>query len=756
MNRSVLHSVSCGFVLVLWLVVATGAAMAATSSGPAKTPASKPTTTPAGPIVLPLAKAPPQPLRHYTLDELEEMFPAFKHEPFDSAGYNHFSLPIHYEDRAGDGDANEAMAMSFLLSSALDWGDGCYCSRHAFFVFKRSSKYMPALMKKYDPKLVGYLVTDWQASHGVGGKLIRCKHGYAGVLTIFDRKGKVVKEVTYDKPRGFFDLLGDMAVDAICFLSTKPNEALVKHLHFKQCKHRQSLIDLGRAAFVEERSDQEWAIYNGILKRDPDFALVRYWRANQSWWQNRDNAAKALDVAKSINSHITLQALQDFRAAYCRDKALAAKYPQWCKQAEELAGPDSIFVIGRRLGKAVKNFKISPELLKKATAVGAKYPNHLYYLRTLAMAYYMGGDLPVDVDMAISILVAALQNDYLTGVGNKDSVVISLAHIVRSLGYYDLCVDLATPVTLRNLKENGMRPVDWDARMLGDALFQMGRFEESWQWYRKSFKARPERTPDAALSLVGGAAAAAYAGRKDIIEQILRDRRDVLEVINAVGLVEGYLDVLEGRPVNTKAIWSISKKMAQRPEQQILALEVQSDLLQHRKGRTLGAEPNWHRYDPRCRSLLILCHEVFRQDPDNAPGSFYEMLQLLHPDDPWAQKSVAQWRRWANKTPLPDPDQLIKDLADYAPESWPKADPARRSEAGKLIRKYRAGTFPCAIRQLIAAKRFDKAMELALRHHHLIVQSRQYMLTIDAAGLVRLVQRASEEASRPGLSPADL
>jgi len=756
MNRSVLRRVSCAFVLVLWMVLAPDAAMAAPSNEPAKAPAPKPTTTPSGPIVLPLAKAPPQPLRHYTLDELEEMFPAFKHEPFDSAGYNHFSLPIHYEDRAGDGDANEAMAMSFLLSSALDWGDGCYCSRHAFFIFKRSAEYMPALMKKYDPKLVGYLVTDWQASHGVGGKLIRCKDGYAGVLTIFDRKGKTVKEVSYDKPREFFDLLGDMAVDAISFLSTKPNEALVKHLHVKQCKHRQSLIDLGKAAFVKERSDQEWAIYNGILKRDPDFALVRYWRANQSWWQNRDHAAKALDVAKSLNSHINLQAFQDFRAAYCSDKALAAKYSQWCKRAEELAGPDSMFVIGRRLGKAVKNFKISPELLKKATAVGERYPNHLYYLNTLAKAYYFGGELPVDLDMAISILVAALQNDYLTGIGNKDTVVISLAHVARSLGYYDLCVDLATPVALGKWKENPRRPVDWDARMLGDALFQMGRFDESWQWYRRSFKARPERTPDAALSLIGGAAAAAHAGRKDIIEQILRDRRDVLQVINAVGLVEGYLDVLEGRPVNTKAIWSISKKMDHRPEQQILMLEVQSNLLQHRKGKTLGVEPNWHRYDPRCRSMLILCHEVFCQDPDNAPRSFYEMLQLLYPDDPWAQKAVARWRGWNNKSPRPDPDQLIKDLANYPPELSPKTIPTLKAQASKLIRNYRAGTFPCAIRQLISAKQFDKAMELALRHRNLMRQVQRWRLMADAAGLVRLVQRAREEARRPGISPDDL
>ena len=91
---------------------------------------------------------------------MTEIFPAFRHAPFVTAGFNPFSLPMHYEDRGGDGDANEALAMSFLLSSALDWGEGNYCSRHAYFVFKRCRRHMPALMKSYEPKLVSHLVTD--------------------------------------------------------------------------------------------------------------------------------------------------------------------------------------------------------------------------------------------------------------------------------------------------------------------------------------------------------------------------------------------------------------------------------------------------------------------------------------------------------------------------------------------------------------------------------------------------------------------
>lgn len=89
-------------------------------------PAGRPETDAAEepPVVLPLAQAPKQPLREHTLAQLKAMFPAFEHEPFATAGFNHLSLPFHYEDRDGGGDANEANAFTMLLSESLDWGPG--------------------------------------------------------------------------------------------------------------------------------------------------------------------------------------------------------------------------------------------------------------------------------------------------------------------------------------------------------------------------------------------------------------------------------------------------------------------------------------------------------------------------------------------------------------------------------------------------------------------------------------------------------
>jgi tetratricopeptide (TPR) repeat protein len=759
MNGNELHRKVCALGLAVWAILSASVATAGPSSDPATTPTSAPATQPAGKVVFPLNRAAPQPLRKYTLDEIAAMFPAFKHEPFDSAGYNQFSLPIHYEDRGGDGDPNEAMAMSFLLSHALDWGEGCYCSRHAYFIFKRCAKYMPALKAKYDPKLIAYLVEDWQATHGVGGKLIRCKEGYAGELTIFDREGKIVKEIRYEKPREFFELLGDMSVDGITFLSgSAPTPELANHLHVKQCENRQSLIDLGKAAFVEERSDEEWAIYDGILKRDPGFSAVRYWRANQKWWEDDDSRAKALEMARSLDSYITLSAMEYLKVTQCPDKELAAKYPQWRKRVAELAGPNSTLVMGWQLSEAIARGRAPHELIEKATALGAKYPNDYPYLLKLAVAWSNGDDLQVDLDMACSILFAAWQNNFLPGSDtNKTYAAGQLAEQAFALGHYDLCVDLLMPLALEGLKTKGPENVAWRSWMLGKALFQMGRFDESWKWFRMAYLGWPNKSEDAAqAALIGGACSAAHAGRRDIVAQILRDRRDVLDFKKASGLVQGYLDVLDGKPINSKALWAVKNPPDRWFQTYLMMLQVESDMIQGiDEEKQSHIETDFARYEAHDRALQILSHEVFRQHPDKAPSCFYEMLQLMRPDDPWVRQAVTEWRGWGNRPALPDPAKHLEDLKDFVPVRWPEADPARQATAGELFRKYRVGTHACAVGQLIKAGKLDQAEELALRYLHLATDTQQYDIRVHASWLVHRVEQA-RQAKRGTVSPDDL
>src|SRR5437879_4537780 len=53
----------------------------------------------------PLAKIPPLPPSNLKPADIGKLFPAFKHEPFETAGYNTLALPFRYNDMTGGGDS---------------------------------------------------------------------------------------------------------------------------------------------------------------------------------------------------------------------------------------------------------------------------------------------------------------------------------------------------------------------------------------------------------------------------------------------------------------------------------------------------------------------------------------------------------------------------------------------------------------------------------------------------------------------------
>ena len=214
----------------------------------------------AQPPVAALATLGPQDMRDFTLAELSRQYPAFQHASFDSAGFNPLELPFRYEDVDNVGDPSEANALSFLMSHALDWAPGNYCARHAYFIFKRWRDKIQPLTQKYDSAVIANLVQSWKATHAVGGVLIRSKEGCSGRLEIYDSSGQQVFSREYKKPREYFDLLGDMAVDAITFFGPPPNELLVQDLHAPRCRNAASIVRLGMAAFLPERGEEEFSL----------------------------------------------------------------------------------------------------------------------------------------------------------------------------------------------------------------------------------------------------------------------------------------------------------------------------------------------------------------------------------------------------------------------------------------------------------------------------------------------------------------
>jgi hypothetical protein len=285
-------------------------------------------------------------------------------------------------------------------------------------------------------------------------------------------------------------------------------------------------------------------------------------------------------------------------------------------------------------------------------------------------------------------------------------------------------------------------------------LFELGRFDESCDWYRAAFKGLPDTSPGKAQSLVGGAVAAAHAGRMDVLAQILRDHRDLLDKAHASGLVQAYLDLLDGKPMTYKDVWSRPDPGEYWLDDRLQTLTIEADLLAGQPAHAAWAEDflriEWHR-----RTWKVLLHQTFQQHPRLASDCFYQAIEWLDGDDPWVRQAVAAYRASGVKGEIVPLDRIQAALKDYPPVRWPLPGPSDTGKAWKVLVSLRAGAVPVAVRDLIKATRFDQAEELALRYVNLCTCSGYYGARTHAHHLVHLVQQA-RKAMKGAVGPNDL
>ena len=205
-GKSVKAFCGCGLGMVAASVVVI---LATTVS--AQTPSSDPTSQDSRPAVqFPLAAQEVLPLG-LCLDSLSDKLSFFQHEPFETAGYCHLTLPFRYRSTVSANGNEPALAFSFLMHRALEWGHGCYSARSPYFVFKRDRKIMEQLVNRYDPRIIATAVKEWDATHAVGGTILQMPSGFGGILEIYDANGRRVLIRNYQSPRDYFDLLAEMA-----------------------------------------------------------------------------------------------------------------------------------------------------------------------------------------------------------------------------------------------------------------------------------------------------------------------------------------------------------------------------------------------------------------------------------------------------------------------------------------------------------------------------------------------------------------
>lgn len=665
---------------------------------------------------------------------LARMFPQFNHDPFATAGFNPLVLPFRYNDPKQIGDPSEAAVFSFLLCDALDWGPGNYGRRHAYFVYQRSHAQMAPLVKKYDPYVIGQLVNEWTATHAVGGLLTRTPAGCTGQLQIYNAKRIEVFHKNYVKPHRYFDLLGDMAVDTLTYMKEPPNKLLANFLHMRLCQHESSILRLGMARALPQRSKQQLQLFQKILKTDPNFAEVRYWLTNVEHYLDGlgDNASGyQRQLGLSLQSRLNVPALRVFWPPSCRDPKLVGQFNAWVDHAARLEGSNSPLVLNIRLNHF--SCRDNSNLIGRALTAAWQYPNNLPFLTDLCNAMKRR-DGPLDAGLVCGIAVTAWSDRYLTPDDRRQPRNVLLWSLPL-LGLNEDAAKLLDPLDTQLYSTQS-----YDACNI---LAQCGRFGDELTCFLSQQNVPHDL--NGLTASMNSAVAATAAGNINALYTLQSAWGNVFDHYGFTKVLNDYQSALAGRPVDTNALRNVLLQHADDPGPSArLILAAETDVIVHHRHILSMLWDNACDF-PNDRLYWTILDGYERQHPTFAGPSFYKSLQWLYPHDSWVQQAVAAWHARHDQPPGSDMQSLAlavqKALASYKPTAAPVFDIAKQPAACTTL--FSVAT-PWVVTEVIHQKldhgKVAAAHDLALRYQNLAAQVDEDGLDAWAARLVRLTQ----------------
>ncbi len=705
---------------------------------PLPTPVNRP--PPRTPTHFILSHETPLPMAQLRPAELTRYFPAFKPSPSTNE-YSHFVLP--FTGGPTEDDKLKAYAFSFLLSNALDWGPGNYCSRHAYFTFKRSGLSIVDAGQTLHPSALKALAKRWSPTHFVGGEIRAGTNGFTGVLKVLDLDGVLLKAVPYDTPRPYFALLGDMSVDALQTLGYRPSPSLVAHLHIPRCKDEALLVELGRAAFADERSDGEFDIYKRILVQEPDFAEVRYWWANQSHWVTGDSEFYRREMVRSMRSYITKTGLEDVELSADDDKDPTFNYDTLIRETERLVGskvPVSWLV--RFRASRDRRQACSINEAKAATDVAAAYPNNFKLLSSL-MAADRYGLWRGDFSMIGGISLAKLQSRNLPSSYAVNEAAYKLGLAARELGYDHIAAEMLYPLTMMALSRGETNDVCNYGYRLAQVLQDMGQYEQSFELGVLVVNASD---PDSlSFNLLNAVMSGLIAGKTNEVDGLIRKTgSDFPAWPKNTKLLKAYLALAKG---DTAPAIALTHEEPATPDDamvrqglQRLLLYAQLDLQQGRMElrQTIRAA---HCLSPHARPLWILVDAYDRLDPRPEDEGFYEALGWLHNYDPWVKEALAARSRRMPRPRVLDLQKTLASLDAYLVSPWPLYSTTKvgSGPAAPFLQPPR-WEYTSAIRKMIEMKEYDRASEFTCQCIGMTVGP--YLLDTHFNHLYHMVQAA--------------
>jgi hypothetical protein len=680
---------------------------------------------PAQPAPLILSSVVPQGLPSDALGEIYQRWGGlFSHTPFDHAGFNAMSLPFHYRDPERLGDPAEAQAFAFLLSNDLDWAPGCYCARHAYFVFKESPVDMKALVDKYTPDVIAQLTQYWGATHALGGTLVRAKDGYTAQVVIYDRTGAVVWRKSYPVAQSYWTLLGTVDANVMAFLGEKPSDALAAYLCMPRCKRMDSLVSLGNAAFLPRLSNEEFAIYEDILSKDRDFAEVRHWWSDQKAWADGDWEEESRQTVLTLRARLSPVDLTGFSLR--GDPSRVAEYARWIEDVGKLCGEDHPLTLDGKVRLLLNQPAKSPELLARAVKAAQRWPNANFLLLDLASAYSTPEITGRDEDMTASLLCASVQNFYVPGLGKGPVSVAELAIPMETLGYYDIAAQLLI---------NDAEPTPQSEADIIWCLTQLGQFDVALyccEHFTGNVEVQFYLLPDMVFL-------AGMTHSRQVLTNILERHGDYLQKTNGQDVVDWFLARMDGKvPGNSELLQPKTQNGPFATDRIVIQFEEDMRLGTSRGLPQLNQE--LQRY-PNMRLGWIMKDRYERQSPSADAADFYQSLQWLYGDDPWVQSAVADWNSRSEGSGVKPSDplatlEMFKELNAQLDKAVVGKEPANLSP------KASPWVAAAGVKHFIDARKFNEARELAAQFRDLAQRTRHYITSAFAIHLLHLADFA--------------
>ena len=697
-----------------------------------------------------LGRSTPLPPAKYDLAQLSNLFPAFMLRPSPEE-YSQLVMP--FKGGPTEDEQLKAYAFSFLLSNALDWGPGSYCSRHAYFTFQRSQSLALEAGNSLRPDAIASYAGKWDATHVFGGEIVAVSNGYTGTLKIYSPDGRLQHQKEFGIPCRYFDLLGNMSAEALRHLGYSPSSNLVNHLKIPRCKNEKLLIELGRAAFASERSGAEFGIYRDILKQEPGFAEVRYWYANQSLWVDGDRDAYDGALAQSLRDYVTRVALEDIELSSAETSPTAFGYNYLIGELERLTGTATPYGWILRF-KADRSRRMASTLsqARDATEVAAQYPNNFKLLSCLVgnEAGNKDGIWNGDFSMIASLALAEMRCQYLPSSLAERTAAYHFAMAAREVGYPEISAEMLFPMYqgVGPGNKNDITAYGW---RLAEVLQDMGQYDDSFQVGLRAAKACND--DNSAFYFLNAFISGFLAGREREVELLAKQYDQTFAAKPFVHcLLQAYRALAKGDHAAVSAYFRTEPIGAEdlriRVFMDRLILCAESDLMQA-KSEYRAQVKQGVCMNPGLRPLWILLDAYDQKDPRPEDEGFYEVLAWQHPNDPWVEAAVkARSRRMPNPHKF-DLVAVLDTLTNYPAIRWP-VDRGCTIAGGYpgLFVSPPSWDYTLAVKRLLEMREYDRADELTRQCCGAAILGPDNLLT-HFRHLYYLVQDARMKDKRP-------